>query len=414
MKDFISVSLMTHSKDYISQVESHNINREDIDYLLDEEDRLGNYSESFSPVEDVVQIVNVSAGTYAENLRNFYANYQASSRTLKDNLDFLESVRKSQQKEKGFKDKQKKHLIEFSVNLSEEKTKEYLKNGVDIKAGFQQYVKDLKKMGIHTLQLDFHTDEGSYKNNALHYNFHAHIVAYNYNFETKKAIASNFRKKDYRKLQTLAQNSFKAVGLDYKRGYSKFITNKVHLRRDEYIYEQKKKEKNLLFKEITTLQKDLLELKSKVELEEINVQDYQKWNEEIKSGLKDFIKSHTIKNDNKYQIKSIKSFYDELVDLVDYVSNFDIKLEELEKVSSTNQILKAKIESLTKEKEQFLKALEKLKLYESKIKSLIDKKDTLEDENYQLMQYLKDKELEDDFKSFISNLKKYNLNDIGR
>ena len=42
-----------------------------------------------------------------------------------------------------------------------------------------------------------------------------HILLHNYNFETKKSNPINFRKKDYRQLQTLAQKSFNQVGLDF-------------------------------------------------------------------------------------------------------------------------------------------------------------------------------------------------------
>lgn len=389
---------MTHSKDSLSQLENHNKHREDIDYLLDEKDSLENYSENFAPVEDIVQLINVSSGTYEENLRNFYAKYNSSKKDLKDNFDFLESIRKSQIAEKGHKDKQKKHLIEFVVSLSEEKTKEYLKNGVDIKSGFQQYVKDLKKMGIHFLELDIHNDEGFYEDNQVHHNFHAHIIAYNYNFKTNKAIASNFRKRDYRKLQTLAQDSFRSVGLDYKRGKTKILTNKSHLRRQDYILQQQIKEKKL----------DLVNLGSKIKSEKIVVEELKDWHKDMKEGVVDFLKLHLVKKDKNYFIKSVKVFKEELIDLLEYVSNFDLKLEELNKYKSDNKILLKKIDSLLLERKQFLEALDKLKIHQKRIKSLIDKNENLIEENYQLMQFIKNRDLEDDYLSFISNNKKEN------
>lgn len=61
MKNFVNVNLMTHSKNAVNQLESHNKDRENIDYLLDVDDRLENYHESFNVMEDVIQIVKVSA-----------------------------------------------------------------------------------------------------------------------------------------------------------------------------------------------------------------------------------------------------------------------------------------------------------------------------------------------------------------
>ena len=75
---------------------------------------------------------------------------------------------------------------------------------------------------------------------------------HNYNFEQKKAILSNFRKKDYRQLQTLAQKSFNSVGLDFKRGLSKFQTKLNHQKRNDFILHKQNQE-------LKTLQNDLLQ-----------------------------------------------------------------------------------------------------------------------------------------------------------
>jgi len=477
MRNYISVNLMTHNKSKLSLLESHNKYRENIPYLLNEEDRLENYSETFNLSEDVVQMINVSSGTYEENLRNFYASYKKGS-PLKYNFDYLEKMKEQQYKNKGKKCYQTKQLIEIVVSLSNEQTEYYIKQGIDINQGFKKLVQELKSMNIICLSLDSHFDEGVYldknssnKDKKSHRkNHHCHIIAYNYDFINQKSIASNFRKKDYRALQTLAEKSFQKVGLDYKRGISKLITNKKHLHREEFIQKKKSDELKKLFAELDSTKKDLKEqytlintqkntlkqlrakldkqsklyknlsfdikdlqkqekakreehrtldskikkLKSNIEEEKVNISDSKQWYEEMKLGVKEFIKQHTIKENNSFKIKSMNEFYKELVDLINYVSNFDLKLEELEKLKSINYVLKDKINSLSTSNEDLLLQLEKLSEYESKIDTLILAKNHLEEENYELKQFIKDKHLQEDYNSFISSIKKRELTQMNR
>ena len=49
-----------------------------------------------------------------------------------------------------------------------------------------------------------------------------------------------------------------------------------------------------------------------------------------------------------------------------------------------------------------------------KIKDLIDKKDSLEEENYTLKSYLKDKNLEKDYQTYTRNLNLQNIYEIER
>jgi hypothetical protein len=74
---------------------------------------------------------------------------------------------------------------------------------------------------------------------------------HNHHFETKKAIFSNFRKRD-RQLQTLAQKSFNQAGLDFRRGLSKFQTKLNHQKRNDFILHKQNQE-------LKILQKDLLQ-----------------------------------------------------------------------------------------------------------------------------------------------------------
>ncbi len=253
MSNFVQVNVISHSKNNLGYCFEHNVDRqkhgEDLEHLLSENDCLGNETITFSHIV-------VSCGTFEENLKNFYAQRTKTNsyNDLKNSFDTLENLRLEQLKELNREDYQTKHLIEFEVGLSEEKAKEYLNLGIDINEGFKQYANDLKtKFGMNTLQITIHRDEGYYdKDNILHHNIHAHFLVHNYQFEQKKAILSNFRKRDYRQLQTLAQKSFNSVGLDFRRGLSKFKTKLNHQERNDYILKKQNKE-------LKILQKDLLQ-----------------------------------------------------------------------------------------------------------------------------------------------------------
>ena len=467
MSNFVQVNVISHSKNSLGSCYEHNVERkkdgEDLPHLLDESNCLGNETITFA-------YSVVSCGTYEENLRNYYSKQSKSNnyKDLKDSFDFLENLRSEQLKNENRKDYQTKHLIEFEVGLSEEKAKEYISSGIDINKGFEQYINDLKaKFGMNTLQMSIHKDEGYVdKDNVLHHNIHAHFIVHNYNFETKKAILSNFRKKDYRQLQTLAQKSFNQVGLDFRRGLSKFKTKLNHQKRNDFILHKQNQElkvlqndlqqKNQEIKELYTLlnsQKNQLkelrlqfekdsniykmlslniknlsleeqtkreefrqldskikELKNQIQKEEHIIKDDLEYANEIKSYFKTYLKENTTKSkDNKYYINNISEFYKSLVDNFYNISNLDLKLEKLEKLKNENSILKSHLEK-SKIDNQFLNEhLKKLDLLNTKIKDLIDSKNTLEEENYNLKIYLKDKNLEEDYQIYTKNLNSYNM-----
>ena len=462
MSNFVQVNVISHSKNSLGSCYEHNVERkkdgEDLPHLLDESNCLGNETITFA-------YSVVSCGTYEENLRNYYSKQSKSNnyKDLKDSFDFLENLRSEQLKSENRKDYQTKHLIEFEVGLSEEKAKEYLSLGIDINEGFKQYMNDLKaKFGMNTLQISIHKDEGYIdKDNILHHNIHAHFLVHNYNFETKKAILSNFRKRDYRQLQTLAQKSFNSVGLDFRRGLSKFQTKLKHQKRNDFILRKQNQElkilqkdllqKNQEIKDLYTLlnsQKNQLkelrlqfekdsniykmlslniknlssqeqnkreefrqldtkikELKNQVQKEEHIIQDDLEYANEIKSYFKTYLKENITKSkDNKYYINNINEFYKSLIDNFYNVSNLDLKLEKLEKLKNENSILKSHLEKSKLDNQSLSEHLKKLDLLNIKIKDLIDKKDILEEENYNLKIYLKDKNLEEDYQNFTRKL----------
>lgn len=456
MKDFICVSVMSHNKSALNSIFEHNENRqnggEEIDYLLEEDSRMGNETISFS-------YHAVSSGTYAENLRNFYATTSKSKhyKDLETNFYFLENLRLEQLKDENKKDFQKKHLVEFVVSLSEEKAKEYLDSGIDISKGFEQYANDLKeKFSINTLCINIHKDEGFIKDNVAHHNIHAHLVAYNRNFNDKCSVLSNFRKRDFRQLQTLAQNSFNKVGLDFRRGVSKFKTKKVHQKRNDFIITKQNSELKKLRMEIEetnkrnkevynllnqqknqlkelrlnfekdsttyemlsvniknlqkeeqekrseyrTLDEQLKVLKEKTKRQTQKIDDLEQFKQEIKQDLKEYLKEHTTKKDNKYYINNIQDFYLNLVDTFEFASNLNVKIEELEKLKNINEILKEHLQKANDKSEYLSEQIKKVDVLYVKIKKLIEVNNSLKDDNYLLNNFIKEKNLEAEFGKF--------------
>ena len=69
-----------------------------------------------------------------------------------------------------------------------------------------------------------------------------------------------------------------------------------------------------------------------------------------------------------------------------------------------NQKIQSHLEKAKLDNESLTQHLQKLDLLNLKIKDLIDKKDILEEENYSLKSYLKDKNLEEDYQIFTRKL----------
>ena len=86
------------------------------------------------------------------------------------------------------------------------------------------------------------------------------------------------------------------------------------------------------------------------------------------------------------------------------VSNLDLKLEKLAKLEKENLILKTHLEKSKLDNQNFNKHLKELDLLHLKVKDLINKKDSLEEENYTLKSYLKDKNHEKDYQIYLKNL----------
>ena len=81
-----------------------------------------------------------------------------------------------------------------------------------------------------------------------------------------------------------------------------------------------------------------------------------------------------------------------------------MKLEKLEKLKNENSILKSHLEKVKLDNLSLNEHLKKLDLLNIRVKDLIDSKNTLEEENYNLKSYLKDKNLEEDYQNFTRKL----------
>ncbi|MGJ0297809.1 hypothetical protein NG744_02515 [Aliarcobacter cryaerophilus] len=310
MKNFVSVNLVTYNKSHLEIIYKHNIERKNfnsaIPYLLNETQQLD-------------KNVNLSYFTFEE----------------------LENKRQNYLKSKNKNDYMQKHLVEFVVSLSYDKVKEYLKDNQDLDKGFVQYSKDLKEIfGIETLNIDIHKDEGYLENGEIIYGYHAHIVAYNYDFNKNVAFASNLKKSDYRNLQTLAQNSFQSVGLDFKRGVSKFVTKKEHLNRNDYIKQEKQKQLKSLFVDIGTQKKELKKIYSEINKQKIEMKKqrdlYQKVDFQYQEFNEQYLQLQQLEKQKRQEYKALEN------------SIKDKKIE-VENVEKYEKSLKSDIANIVKE-----------------------------------------------------------------
>ena len=115
MRNYSSVTSRGVNKNFLELIYEHNVNRlkkgQEIDYLLNKEDSLGNRSK-------------ILIGDEFTNLESF--------NQVKENLDKLEEQRKeiiSKRENSG--DYLQNHLIEFVVALSEEQSNYYLDKDIE-------------------------------------------------------------------------------------------------------------------------------------------------------------------------------------------------------------------------------------------------------------------------------------------
>jgi len=209
------------------------------------------------------------------------------------------------------------------VSITEEQTKHYLEKGQKhiIDMAFNQFALEVKnKYGFEPLTTSIHYDEGHIKqkdkikydivddldmqNKKEKHNYHAQITFFNYNFKNSRSVLRTMKKQDWRDIQDLAQNVFRAYGLDYQRGISKEITGKEHLNNLEFKIqklmeelEEVKSLNNKLYEDNKDLSfkndklNEIIELKNKEILDKIdNINELNALFDKTKQEYKDIIK----------------------------------------------------------------------------------------------------------------------------
>lgn len=432
MKNFVSVNLVTYNKNHLEIIYKHNIERKNfnsaIPYLLNETQQLD-------------KNVNLSYSTFEE----------------------LENKRQNYLKSKNKNDYMQKHLVEFVVSLSYDKVKEYLKDNRNIDNGFIEYAKDLKaNYGLETLNIDIHKDEGFIENGEVKFNYHAHILVYNYHVNKNLVFASNLKKSDYRNLQTLAQDSFQKVGLDFKRGVSKFATKKEHLSREDYIKQQKQKQLKSLFVDIDTQKKELKniyteinkqknemkkqrDLYKKVDLEykefneqylqlqalekqkrqeykalensinskKLEVENVEKYEKSLKSDIANIVKEHTKKispivGEDYFKVEDRNTMFNKLVNKIKEPLN--AQLNDINHLKRENQSLKNENSKMVQKDLQNQKLIQNLKLEQTNNKQTIEKQtkkiNKLQNQTLILISFFKSLGLKiNDFKKYFKSQK---------
>jgi len=214
MKNYISVNMKYYKSTRINTISKHNEYRDNIDYILKKEDR---YDSNKTIVYDF--------------------DNNETKKSLLEVFDESLTYKNEIMKKKGFHKKNGNELCEMVVSLSEEQSKHYLDNGVDIMTGYKAFMSNMmNKYGFKPLSIQLHLDEGfKDENGVVKHNIHSHCLFHNFDFMDEKTILRTLKKQDFRDFQDLAEKSFRDVGLDFKRGVEKKDSSLKHLERNDYI-----------------------------------------------------------------------------------------------------------------------------------------------------------------------------------
>lgn len=218
-------------------------------------------------------------------------------------------------------------------NNKQEELKETMK-------GYCQGIKD--RFGFEPVGFEFHLDEGTKNDETgkVEHNYHAHVVFFNHDFENRKTVLKNLRKKDFSEMQDITHEHFKKYG--FERGISKEITNRKGLSKADYIKGLEKQVEHLKNEAIEFLQEHNEDLDYIQELQG-KAEKY----DNAKEFVVDFL--NTWKNDSKIKkifnavsknlpstINSLKEYFNEFLD------NFGIEKQAKPKLNSPE--LAAKVE----------------------------------------------------------------------
>ena len=177
----------------------------------------------------------------------------------------------------------------------------------------------------------FIQDEGFIENGEVKFNYHAHILVYNYQVNKNLVFASNLKKSDYRNLQTLAQDSFQKVGLDFKRGVSKFATKKEHLSREDYIKQQKQKQLKSLFVDIDTQKKELKNIYTEINKQKNEMKKqrdlYKKVDLEYKEFNEQYLQLQALEKQKRQEYKDLENSIKDKKIEVENIENYEKSLK---------------------------------------------------------------------------------------
>jgi chromosome segregation ATPase len=245
-------------------------------------------------------------------------------------------------------------------------------------------------------------------------------------------------------LQTLAQDSFQKVGLDFKRGVSKFATKKEHLSREDYIKQQKQKQLKSLFVDIDTQKKELkniyteinkqknemkkqrdlykkgdLEYKEYKDLEnsikdkKIEVENVENYEKSLKNDIAKIVKEHTKKetpllSNTFYKVEDRNIMFTKLVNKIQEPLN--IQLNEITHLKRENQSLKNENSKMLQKDLQNQKLIQNLELKQIKDKQKIEKQtkkiNKLQNQTLILISFFKSLGLKiNDFKKYFKSQK---------
>ncbi len=175
-----------------------------------------------------------SSGSSIERYNKIHAKHAAAigKKVRKDANTFLDCI-------VAFSLEQWEYIE--SKKTPEEMNKAMSKMTVD----FMREVRDT--MGYEPISYEYHLDEGHVKS-SLKRNVHAHVQFYNYDFYAKKAPLRSMKKNDFSVFQDIAAKAFKHGG--FERGLSKEITQKKHLKKDDFIAAKHKElDKDIIIKQ---------------------------------------------------------------------------------------------------------------------------------------------------------------------
>ena len=267
MKNYTSVNAKYYQSNELIRIINHNLRSEEIEYLLDKEYIKWENKNFLFGLENNSNNIDLNDITKTKFKNMFFKNF----------VKMCQQRDQQNQKKGYYNGTNKNDLIEMVISLSEEQTLFYLQNGQKdlIDMAYKQLGQEIKnKYGFEPLMASMHYDEGhiqttkKIKDNIENiefdvnnmsseqietikkekYNFHCQITFFNYDFKNSRSVLRTMKKQDWRDIQDLAQNTFKAFGLNYKRGVSKGITGKEHLDNLEYkIQELEKENLNLQF-----------------------------------------------------------------------------------------------------------------------------------------------------------------------